>query len=108
MYGLGTMGPFFDCAGNPSAVASQTDPTTGSCVDLPPAIQTPSSLPGASAPTDAYDFGSAAAIAKSITDSTPTVFNPMGSPTAQSQQNWLIGGGIALAVLLILLPGGRQ
>ena len=98
--GLGGMGPSFDCAGNPSASGSQTDPLTGNCVDLAPAITTPSG--------DLTSSGILPAITSSLTYS-PSILNPMGSPTATSNQTWLyVGIGAVGLFALAMIAGGRR
>ena len=99
--GLGGMGPGFDCAGNPSASGSQTDPLTGNCVDLAPAITTPSG--------DLTSSGILPAITSSLTYS-PSILNPMGSPTATSESIWIYVcmGALGLFALGAVFAGGRS
>jgi len=103
MYGLaGQMqGPFFDDAGNPMPAGTTVtcDPLSGNCVEVP-GITTPSDV------SLQQNLQTTLATASP----TPSVTNPLGSPTAQAGQSTLLWAvaGIAGFVLLLKMSGSGR
>ena len=97
LWGLGQVGPAFDCAGNPApaGTVTQVDPTTGNCVSIP----TIQSSPGDLTSILSEDAGYYEA---------PSVLNPKGSPTALNSQMWLYIGLAGVAAVSLFMLGGRR
>lgn len=106
MYGLaGQMnGPFFDASGNPMpAGTTVTCDDSGNCVTIPGLTPSTSltQLPADTNPVTGLPYGSAPV-------TSPSVTNPMGSPTMQSAQTWLYVGLGGMALVLLFMATGRR